>query len=159
MATQDWNQWPAQEPPADFADKALAAMMKPERRAGSRRLDRRWVAGLALAAVLAAAGAWGMVEVKKAREARLPAAPADTTSPTESVGSKPPPSRFVATLPSASETAPTATVPPSAPPRPRPSASAPAAVPSATATAPDKKILTPRCECPPNEGFCTCVGE
>jgi hypothetical protein len=158
MTTRDVNSWPAQEPPADFADKALAAMMKSEQRAPSRRLDRRWVAALALAAVLATVGAFAMVEARKAREPKLPAAsPTPVAASIEPRAPSPTPLQIAVAAPSASEPAPTAAVPPSAPPRAKPSASAPAAVPSATASAPDKKIRSPRCECPPSEGFCTCV--
>jgi hypothetical protein len=156
MTTQDLNQWPAQEPPEGFPDRAVAAMLTSRGARPRRRMERRWVAGLALAAVLAAAGAWGMVELKRSREPKAPAIatammPASATAPAAS----PPLVPVAAAVPSASQPTPVLATPPSAPVRPKPSASA-APAPSASAPG-EKKIIVPRCECPPNEGFCTCV--
>jgi hypothetical protein len=158
MTTRELNQWPAQAPPADFADRAVAAMLKAERRSPARRVDRRWVAGLALAAVLAAAGAWGMVEIRKARAPQTPAVvPTPAATSVEPAAPKRTSVQTAVAAPSASQPTPAVTVTPSAPVRPKPSASAPVAVPSASVVVPDKKIVAPRCECPPAEGFCTCI--
>ena len=72
MTTQDLNQWPAQEPPDAFADRAVSAMVASRVAAPRRRMERRWGAGLALAAVRAAAGAWGMVQMNQARRPKVP---------------------------------------------------------------------------------------
>jgi len=156
MALQDSRQWPAQEPPADFADRAVEAMLRAPSAPVRRRVDRRWVFGLAFAATLAAAGAWAAVELT--RKPASPPAPPEPPAPAACANT---PQASAAQLAGPALTASAAPVPAPAPSivRPKPSASAASsAAPAPSASAPEiKKIRTPRCECAPMAGFCTCV--
>ena len=156
MALQDSRQWPAQEPPADFADRAVEAMLRAPSVSAHRRIDRRWAFGLAFAATLAAAGAWAAVELT--RRPAAPPAPAEPPAPAACANT---PQGSAAMIAGPAAIASSAAVPAPNPPvvRPKPSASAASsAAPAPSASAPEiKKVRTPRCECAPMAGFCTCV--
>lgn len=156
MALQDWTQWPAQEPSADFADRAVDAMLRAPSAPVRRRLDRRWAFGLAFAATLAAAGAWAAVELT--RRPAAPPAPAEPPAPAACANT---PQASAAQIAGPAMSASSEPVPAPVPSivRPRPSASAASsAAPVPSASAPEiKKVRTPRCECAPMAGFCTCV--
>ena len=157
MAMRNWDSWPAQEPPAEFADRAVTAMLRAQRAGIRGRLNRRWVVGLSLAAVLAAAGAWGMVRAVRPSAPRLPSAVPEAPSASAEASTPAPPRVVLApAADSAPKPAPSATAAP-APVRPKPSASASAMPPAPSASAPVKKIIVPRCECAPKDGICTCV--
>lgn len=154
MALQDWRQWSAQDPPADFADRAVEAMLRQPSAPAARRIDRRLVIGLAFAATLAAAGAWAAVELT--RRPAAPPAPVEPPAPA-ACSTTPHASAAMIAGPALSASAPP---PPVATPsvvRPRPPAASSVA-PAPSASAPEiKKVRTPRCECAPMAGFCTCV--
>ncbi len=134
--------WPAQEPPADFAERTALLVLEQRRR--SLRLRRRALTGGAVAAVMIAGGAWGFARSARPREAvqSLPASTAtlEVVSPAPKIE---PPSVAAPAL------EPRAPVPL----RHRKSeAYAPTAPPDA-----GRKVILPRCNCSPSEAtICDC---
>jgi hypothetical protein len=63
MSTHNLSRWTAQEPPDDFADRTVRAMLA-AREEPVRPRRRGWLGGLGLAAVLLGATAWGMLEAQ-----------------------------------------------------------------------------------------------
>jgi|HubBroStandDraft_6_1064221.scaffolds.fasta_scaffold1226047_2 hypothetical protein len=54
--------WTAQEPPPDFADRTVAALLR-ERARARPHTSKRWMAGVLIAAVLVAGAAFGLTGV------------------------------------------------------------------------------------------------
>ncbi|HZO17203.1 MAG TPA: hypothetical protein VFB62_28190 [Polyangiaceae bacterium] len=65
MSTHDFNRWRAQQPPDDFADRVVKAMISEAPQPLRRRSRRGWLGGIGLAAVLLGASAWGMLEAER----------------------------------------------------------------------------------------------
>ena len=157
MSHQPRMQWPADEPPPDFADRMVSRLLVvdlPVRRPDRSRM--RWVVVLAAAAVLAASSAWAMIE--HARRATLapvvpPAEPPAAEAPVQATPQPQEAPALAATDPApSSEKAPgPALIPPRS--HPAPSASAPA--PQASSSA--KHIVVPRCECGRGSTMCSCL--
>ena len=134
--------WPAQEPPADFAERTALLLLEQRRR--SLRLRRRTLTGGAVAAVMIAGGAWGF-----ARSAR----------PREAMQSLPASAATLEVVAPAPKIEPPSVVPPALEPRaPIPlrhrksETHAPTAPPDA-----GRKVILPRCNCSPSEAtICDC---
>jgi hypothetical protein len=134
--------WPAQEPPADFAERTALRVLEQRRR--SLRLRRRALTGGAVAAVMIAGGAWGFARSARPREA-MQSFPASTAT--------------LEVVSPAPKIEPPSVVPPALEPRaPVPlrhrksEAYAPTAPPDA-----GRKVILPRCNCSPNEAtICDC---
>ncbi|HEX3770908.1 MAG TPA: hypothetical protein VHV30_08600 [Polyangiaceae bacterium] len=140
--------WPAQEPPADFASRTVAAVLADRAEARAKRpARRRLVVACAMAAVMVAGVAWGLTTwrdrtVTKARTT------AESPVLVREAASTPPPA-FAP--PSVEEDAAVAAPPPAprAAPRPR----------KRSESAPDagRKVFLPPCDCSPHDELCTCL--
>jgi len=157
MTFRPWTQWPADEPPPDFTDRMVGRLLEAsEPLPRPARSRRRWVMGLALAAVLAATSAWAVMQYAR-QHAAVPEPPA-VEQPAAAPQPSPSPSPVVGALapaPSASEPEEPAPVASPARVKAKPPASASAPVPPASASA--RHVIVPRCECGPASVICTCV--
>lgn len=146
--SDDWNRWPAQEPPADFADRTVAAMLRVNRPA--RRMGSRWFIPLAAAALLVGSASWAMIAMQPAPVVE----PTPVVDPVPEVAPAPPPPPAPVAVPAPPE--PEVEPPPAPAPRPRPLAVAPAppveAEPDAGAI-----VVVPRCICEHGTLICSCV--
>lgn len=151
MTSRELHDWPAQQPPADFAERAVLAILTADAPPAPRRSPRRWPALLAVAAVFAGAGAWAAMggwrpdaPVPAVEPAPPPVPPPPASAPVEPRREPAPPLE--------PEDAGVASVRV----RPRPSATASA---QAAAEPPDagRWIMVPSCTCSPFEGICSCV--
>lgn len=134
--------WPAQEPPADFAERTALLVLEQRRR--SLRVRRRALTGGAVAAVMMAGGAWGF---------------ARTARPGEAMQSPPASTATLEVVAPAPKIEPPSVVPPALEPRgPVPLRRRKSEVYAPTAP-PDagRKIILPRCNCSPSEAtICDC---
>jgi hypothetical protein len=74
MTLEPRERWTPQEPPPDFADRTVAALVH-ERARSRPRASKRWIAGSLLAAVFVSGAAFGLNGIVH-RTARGPAPPA-----------------------------------------------------------------------------------
>jgi hypothetical protein len=143
MMSNQWKAWPAQSPSADFAERTLVALVR-DRRGRFAWLGRRWFMAAAMAAVLIAGGAFGLMRFSSPRTPPSPGAlPSAVTTRTTA---EPP------AIPAVRPAEPrTSEAPVSATPARR-RLEAPAAGP------PDagRRVILPRCNCSPNEAICDC---
>lgn len=148
--SDDLNRWPAQEPPEDFADRTVAAMLSAER--APRRLGPRWFIPLAAAAVLVGSASWAMISLQQPSTA-APAPSAESTTPVKTFVPDPsPPVRTdVSALPEPAREEPAAMVP-----APVAKAEQPEPEPE---SAPDAGtlVVVPRCVCEHGTVICHCV--
>jgi hypothetical protein len=148
--SDDFNRWPAQEPPDDFADRAVAAMLSADR--APRRLGPRWFIPLAAAAILVGSASWAMIGLDRA--------PAEELAPSADV---PPPAKTFVPDPAPPVRADVSAVPEPAdepPPSARPAPVAKAPEPeSEPESAPDAGsfVVVPRCICEHGTVICHCV--
>jgi hypothetical protein len=149
MSTQDHERFMPQEPPADFADRVVRAML--EERRPQRRNGRR-VAWLALAAVFVGASAWAgfdatrrterLVELPETREAQ-PTGRAEASTRIRHVS----PERIEEPEPEAA-------------PAPRPRtvvAPPPATAEPPPEPTPPRRVYFPRCDCATGGELCGCI--
>ncbi len=154
MSLQPWTQWPAEQPPPDFADRMAERLLQaPGPMVRPSRSPRRWLAAIALAAVLVGTTAWAMVHYARTHAPAPPAPVAEqpAAAPEPSAPSKALPGAVAPTPP------PEEPAPVSALPTPRPKVSAAASTPVAPPSASVRHIVVPRCECGPASVICTCV--
>ncbi|MCC6524537.1 MAG: hypothetical protein IT373_17915 [Polyangiaceae bacterium] len=150
------NRYGAEEPPPEFADRVVAAILA-ERRAAPRAatLGVKRLSFLALAAVLVGASAWAAYRAADGPVVAPALPPAETTSA---------PSPAVAT-PSEDARPPVVAPPAAAPPEPEPpprrpprqsvpAASSATAQPSASAP---RQVHMPSCVCTAGIELCACV--
>jgi len=160
MTVRDWNQWPAQELPPDFASRTAdvllqldANVVEPEAKVVPLRRRRLWVGVLALAAALAAGTSWAMIHQGVFRTPELAVVSEPLPSASTAIATKPtvPASvhQFIEAEPEPAQPVRVVVSPPPAAPPP---ASAPA-----SASAPPKVIVVPRCNCEPGAYMCSCV--
>jgi hypothetical protein len=148
MTSNRWKMWKEQEPPADFVDRTVAALMTERRRPPSLGTWRR-AAVAAAAAVLIAGGAFGLGGASLRASRRI--APATIGLPTSGPLLIIDPPRSQPAL----RAAPSETTQPahsSVPVPPRRKLEAPA---TGAADA-GRKVVLPRCYCSPNEAICDC---
>jgi hypothetical protein len=145
MRAGPFDAWRAQEPPPDFADRAVRRFLLQRRRGGWT--PRRWFVLGALAATTVAGAAWGY----SAFTAQPPAA--RLAPAVEPPRPEPPPRTTWVPPPVPLPTAPPSPPPIVAPARPlhRPAAAPPAAAPDA-----GRKVMVPRCACD-NDVLCSCL--
>ena len=138
-----FDAWHAQEPPADFAERAVRRFLQQRRRGGWT--PRRWFALGAIAATTVAGAAWGYSAFTAREVPAVRVAP-----PVEPPTPAPPPKVTAAPPPVA--VAPPAPSPVLVPARPvhRPSA------PPATAPDAGRRVMVPRCACD-NDVLCSCL--
>jgi len=148
--SDDWNRWPAQEPPDDFADRTVAAMLRTDR--APRRMGGRWFIPLAAAAIFVGSASWAMIARQQAAEA----VPVPTVVPTahQVVPDLPPPPPDRVAIPAPPEPEPVVKQP--TPPRPRPAATAPPPPPESEPDA-GAVVVVPRCICEHGTLICSCV--
>lgn len=160
------SDWPAQEPPHDFALRTTAALLRspptevPSTSSGAVRRPKRWSIAL-LAATSLTATAWGALHFGGG-----PAEPAPPTPPVPVLPSTPQPevsdARLAPPRPAEDQLQEAVEEPPRAPaskpsrPAPR---QTPAADPPAPASTSDERrpLLVPRCECAPRGVVCSCI--
>jgi hypothetical protein len=139
--------WPAQSPRADFADRAVAAIVRDGalRRAAAR--PRRLLGAMAIAAVLVAGGAWARVSLPRAprAQATLPSA-----GPTASSATKTPAAEHASAAPEPARNPPRPQAPPPTPSLKR--SPVPAAAPDA-----GRRVRVPMCNCA--QAICDCGEE
>jgi hypothetical protein len=142
----EWDVWQAEEPSADFAERVAAAMLRERLKGpgGSARKRRTYrLVVVALAACLAAGGAWGF---SRLYEGRHPARAEAAATPVAPVSPPVPPSApAVAVVTAAEETAPPAR------------ATKLKRRPEPVGSAPPPKVILPRCTCAPVDGVCGCL--
>jgi hypothetical protein len=137
-----YQAWPAEEAPAGFTDRTVAAIVRERRR-------RRWFRGrhlaiaAAMAAVLAGGAAFGLANLASVRS--VPTARSAEPKPA-------PPDP----LPKPALAPPLPLAPPPAPAAPSPSPRRRVEAPAPVASAPDagRKIVMPRCYFSQNEAMC-----
>ncbi len=152
--THDWQGWEAQQPPTDFADRAVAAMLStPKRR---RRRRPRTIGLLSLAALLVGTAAWAAIANHQTEVTQTPAAnptierlvppmPLKMGKPVPVVKKEPP-------APPVVKKPPTVGLPKVMPkPVPQPPQTAPSSRPDA-----GKMIMLPRCHCDNTGLMCSC---
>ena len=147
--SDDWNRWPAQEPPDDFADRAVAAMLRTDR--APRRMGGRWFIPLAAAAILVGSASWARITSQQVPEG----APVPSAEPAPEIFAPelPLPPTVRGAAPTAPEPEPEVKLPP---PRPRPSAPAVEAPPESEPDA-GTMVVVPRCICEHGTLICSCV--
>jgi len=151
MNSNRWDAWPAQQPPPDFAERTVAAVLRERRPRRVLRRRRSAIVG-AMAAVMVAGAAWGFTAWSGGRTApaRVPAAPPE--APTHVVSATRLPDAPASRDAGSEETA--ATPPPArrAPPPPPPPPSRPHVTPDA-----GRRVMVPRCECTADDVLCSCL--
>lgn len=143
MTPNRLSAWPSQRPPADFGERAVAAILR-ERSREARGRPTRLVAALAVAAVLVAGGAFARMGLPRAPKAAPAPVGADTR--TTVLHDAPPMERAVVVREAAQETQ-RAPAPPSPPRRYREHPSAPDA----------GRVRVPMCNCV--QSICDCGEE
>lgn len=152
--SDDWNRWPAQEPPSDFADRAVAAMLRAERPA--RRAGGRWLVPLAVAAILVGSASWAMIGVQRSAASRpVPSAKAMVSDLIPELPPPRPPHAAPAEDPPA-EPAATPSAPASPAPLAQPAPPEPAREPDPPSTV-GSAVVVPRCICEHGTLICSCV--
>jgi hypothetical protein len=150
--TNRWDAWKAQEPPADFAVRTVAAALaeRAQRRRARRLAARRAVVACAMAAVMVASAAWGYTAWKTRVESSERASPASIVAAQDVRSATNPPPAWSSFVP-----APRASVEVPLAPRPAPP---PIRRKVDVASLPDAghKVMRPQCECSPHEEMCTC---
>jgi hypothetical protein len=145
MTPEHRESWTPQEPPTDFADRTVAALLR-ERARSRPRTSKRWIAGSLLAAVLVSGAAFGLNGIVRRTAPGPAAAPAPirvevsrdacascgAVAPTDRVEAPPDPPRR---LPRREATHPT-------------TADAGARAPTG--------VRVPRCDCSFDQVICTC---
>lgn len=71
--------WPAQKPPGEFAERTVDAILRDRMARRSSARPRRWWGVWAIAAVLAAGGAWASIVLPQAPQAYVSVPPASKT--------------------------------------------------------------------------------
>jgi hypothetical protein len=147
MTSNRWDAWEPQEPPGDFAARAVAAALadRAERRRAFVLGRRRATLVGAVAAVMFAGVAWGF-GARQSRTALIERPSERAVIATASVGPVEAPP-LVST-----RVEPSAAVSPPAPLRRRTETPAP------LTTTPDagRKVIVPPCQCVPHQEICTC---
>jgi hypothetical protein len=150
--TNRWDAWKAQEPPADFAARTVAAALaeRAQRRRARRLAGRRAVVACAMAAVMVASVAWGYTAWKTRAESSERARPAPIVVAQDARSATTPPPALSSFVPSPPASAEVPLAPIAAPPPIRRKIDA--------ASLPDvgRKVMRPQCECSPHEEMCTC---
>lgn len=165
------SQWPAEEPPMDFARRVTASWLR-ERSGGDGAFDGGWQVAsekrrrkrwsvIALAALSISATAWGTLQLGRDAPRQLDESGVGREPPVEArrsatpdLPAEPAPTVLPPTVPE--------TAPPPAKPHPRPRrAVAPPPDPASPApsskVAPRAPLRVPRCECGPGGVVCSCV--
>ena len=144
------DEWTAQEPPRDFAERTVEVMLADAKQPRRRTLGKHWVGGLILAAALVGTTAWATlarhqqqqtppvaVQRTNLRAPAAPLAPKPKQVPAEPAEPEPP------------------TPPPSSPPAV--SAPPPASASAEPVATPPPFVRVPRCECQPGAMMCACL--
>jgi len=143
MTPRGFSGWPSQSPPPDFAERAVAAILRERSRRARGRPVRR-IAAVAVAAVLVAGGAWARMALP--RTPKTVPAPVITETRTTVANDAPAVERAV-TVREAAPEPPRATVTPAPPRRPRDRVAAPDA----------GRVRVPMCNCV--QTICDCGEE
>ena len=151
------HQWTAQEPPSNFADQTVAAILRAEERAPRGRKKRRWLVPCALAALLIGSGAWAMVADHVVGDAEAPPPEEQAVIDAPLAPSPAQPSRIVAGQPLLDPPEEETPPPPVPVAIPRPVVPAPAAPPEEPAPDAGTVTMFPRCECRHGAYMCSCV--
>jgi hypothetical protein len=151
MTSRDFHDWPAQEPPADFAERAVSAILAGDALPVAHRSKRRWPALLAVAVVFAGAGAWA------AMGGWRPGSPAPVVEPPPPPAVPPPAETVEPVRAPALPREPTDGGVATVRVRPRPSATASGQPPPPEPPDAGRWIMVPSCTCSPFEGICSCV--
>lgn len=162
------SDWPAQEPPADFAARTTAVLLRSApaevaASSGGVRRRKRWSIAL-LAATSLTATAWGALH--------FGSGPSEAPAPTPPVQALPSPppgvsdARLAPPRPAEEQVQEAVEEPSRAPARKpsrpapgQPSRQTPAAEPPPPASTSDemRPLLVPRCECAPHGVICSCI--
>ena len=143
------DDWTAQEPPRDFAERTVEAMLANGQEQRPRTLGRHWLGGVLLAAALVGTTAWATLGRQSSNEA--PPAPVQRSHLRAPASPTAPPPRQEPAPKNEPEPPPPPSIPPALSAPPRASASA---EPLAT---PPPFVRVPRCECQPGAMMCACL--
>jgi hypothetical protein len=142
------DDWTAQEPPRDFAERTVEAMLADAQEPRRRTLGKHWFGGLLLAAALVGTTAWATLG--RQSQAEGPPAAVQRTNLRAPAAPTAPPPRQAAPAAEPEPAPPPPSSPPvvSAPPRTAVSAEPPT---------PPPFVPVPRCECQPGVMMCACL--
>jgi len=159
MNAYELDQWDAQQPPSDFAQRTAQAMLASSARGKWRGRRGRHAGWLLLCAALVGGTAWGMWR-HQASESAAGVVPAQATAKPAAPSKIEPRGRAIAARPRVAQ-AEVPTTHPKQKPLATPSVSTAAAAGAATAsstasTTPPPFALQPRCTCEPTVMVCSC---